>query len=94
MGRKLISGAVVAAIIFWLIVIFLLVMIGIGSFVVPAMVSSWKAQGMTEAPLPWQIIVDLADFSKSRGLFLLPCILIMALIASYCAVFRKRQDPA
>ena len=49
--------------VYWLLsVVIILVIIPVGMFVVPPMAPGWKAQGLTEVPLFWQVLVDLADF--------------------------------
>ena len=60
-------------IIYWLLLaVILLVIIPVGTFVVPTMAPGWKAQGLTQVPLFWQILVDLSDFLLHRWFIWMP----------------------
>lgn len=69
------------ALVLWLMLPLLLIDIAVGSFVVPSLVPQWKAQGLTSAPFPWQLVVDVADFFKMR-LYVLLLIPTGALVAT------------
>ncbi|HLK58104.1 MAG TPA: hypothetical protein VKU00_16170 [Chthonomonadaceae bacterium] len=93
MERKLISGVLIASTLFWLMLIGVIVLIAVGSFVVPSMVPTWKAQGLTETPLFWQILIDCSDFAKSNWFVVLPGLFVAALVATYFAIRDKRRVP-
>jgi hypothetical protein len=48
------------------LVMIVFVIIPVGTFAVPGMVAGWKAQGLTEAPVFWQVTADLSDFFVHR----------------------------
>ena len=48
-------------------------------FAVPSKVAGWKAQGLTEAPMPWQFSIDLADFLIHRWFVWLPLYILVAI---------------
>jgi type II secretory pathway component PulF len=76
------------AIVFWVSLPLLLIDIALGSFVVPSLVPHWKAQGLTSAPFPWQLVVDVSDFSKLHW-YVFPFLLIGALVATFLTLGRS-----
>ena len=67
------------------------VIMGVGSFVVPALVPGWKAQGLKEMPIGWQILVDISDFCKMYWYIVLPLCFVLAIVLSIRAM-REHPD--
>ena len=88
---KLLSGIGLAALLFWVLLMFMFILMGVGSFYVPTLVSGWKAQGLKEAPPFWQIVIDASDFCKLRWWIALPLLLVVAITLSVQAVRRRPE---
>jgi type II secretory pathway component PulF len=68
------------ALFLWLLLVFIVVSIYVGVFVVPSMVSVWRAQGLKEVPMGLQILVDAGDFSIHRGWWTIPTLFVAAIV--------------
>ena len=66
------------AVFLWGIIVLIFVGTFVGTFIVPRMVPAWKAQGLKELPVGWQILVDASDFSIHRGWMVLPILILLA----------------
>ncbi len=77
------------AVILWLLFPLLFIDITIGTFVAPAMVPHWKAEGLKEAPMPWQQVIDIADYCKMHAVVVFPTLFIGALATTLLTIARR-----
>jgi len=74
----------------WIVIAALIfVVVPLGMFVIPNLIAGWKSQGVTEAPVIWQIVIDLADMAKVRGYIVFP---VLILVASVLTVQTMRRN--
>lgn len=73
----------------WMLLALFLLAIPLGVFIAPRMVAQVKAQGGTELPVAWQVMVDLGDLSINRGLVVFPILISTGIFASLQAAKKR-----
>ena len=80
--KSVLTGIGIWIAVFGAMLVLMVVITFVGTFYLPTLVPTWKAQGLTEMPYGLQVVVDVSDFCIHRWFVALPILVVGSVVIS------------